>query len=81
MIGDKFSRASFLTKLEADLTTWLKAGVNLSGNLRDYSGVSPDMYTATYISPWGFMNSTFDGFKDKMERYPSGSTSWGNPFG
>lgn len=80
MVGDNFSRASFLTKLEAILTTWLKAGINLSGNIRDYSGVAPDMYTATYIGPWGFMNSTFQGYEDKMERYPGGNTSWGNPF-
>lgn len=32
MIGDDFSRASVLAKLEADLTTWIKAGINVSGN-------------------------------------------------
>ena len=79
MIGDKFARTSLLAKMEANLTDWIKAGVNLSGNERDYSGVSPDMYTATYIGPWGFMNSTFAGFEDKMERYPGGNTTWGNP--
>lgn len=79
MIGDKFSRSSFLSKLEANLTDWIKAGVNLSGNMRDYSGISPDMYTATYVGPWGFMNSTFAGYEDKLERYPGGNTTWSNP--
>ena len=79
LIGDRFTRSSFLAKLEANLNDYIKAGFNLSGNIRDYSGVTPDMYQATYLSPWGFMNSTFEGFEDKLERYPSGSTTWNNP--
>lgn len=79
LVGDKFTRSSFLAKLEANLNDYVKAGVNLSGNIRDYSGVTPDLYTGTYLSPWGFMNSTFSGFEDKLERYPSGGTTWDNP--
>lgn len=76
---DRFTRSSFLAKFEANLNAFIKAGVNLNGSMRDYSGVAPDMYQATYLSPWGFKNSTFDGFEEKLERYPSGSTTWNNP--
>lgn len=79
LIGDEFTRTSFLAKLEANLNEYIKAGVNLSGNLRDYSGITPDMYTATYIGPWGFMNSTFSGLEDQLEAFPTGGTTWNNP--
>lgn len=79
MIGDDFSRASVLAKLEADLTTWIKAGINVSGNRRDYSGMAPSMYSATYIGPWGFMNSQYEGYENWQERFPGGNTTWGNP--
>ena len=79
MVGDSFSRTSILAKMEANLTDWIKAGVNISGNMRDYSGVAPSMYAATYVGPYGFMNSTFDGFESQLERFPGGNTSWSNP--
>lgn len=79
LIGDEFSRVSFLAKLEANLNEFIKAGINLSGNLRDYSGVTPSMYHATYLSPWGFMNSTFEGLEGQLERSPSGNSTWDNP--
>lgn len=79
MIGDEFTRSSILAKLEANLSKHIKAGVNLSGSIRDYSGVTPDMYTATYIGPWGFLNSTEKGYEQWKERYPGGNTTWGNP--
>lgn len=79
MIGDDFQRASILAKMEANLTDYIKAGININGTHKDYSGVGPSMYRATYSSPWGFMNSTFSGYENWIERYPAGNTSWTNP--
>lgn len=79
MIGDDFSRISLLAKLEAKLNKYVKMGINVSGTYRDYSGTGPSMYKATYITPWGFRNSTFENYSHWMERYPGGNTSWENP--
>lgn len=79
MVGDDFQRTSILTKLEAKMTKYIKAGINLSGNIRDYSGVGPDMYLATYVGPWGYKNSTEAGYENWIERYPGGNTTWANP--
>ncbi len=79
MIGDDYTRASVLAKMEANLNKYIKVGINASGSCRDYSGVGPSMYQATYISPWGFMNSTFDNYSNWLERYPGGNTTWENP--
>ena len=62
MIGDDFSRISLLAKLEAKLNKYVKMGINVSGTYRDYSGTGPSMYKATYITPWGFRNSTFENY-------------------
>lgn len=77
--GDDFSRSSILAKLEAKLNKQIKVGINLSGNKRDYSGVGPDMYKATYLGPWGYMNSTEEGYESWIERFPGGNTTWSNP--
>lgn len=77
--GDDFMRSSVLTKLEATLNKYIKAGINMSGNVRDYSGIGPDMYLATYVGPWGFMNSVEKGHENWLERYPGGNTTWSNP--
>lgn len=79
MLGDNFKRNSILAKLEAQLSKYIKAGINVSGNIRDYSGVGPDMYLATYVGPLGFMNSTEAGYENWLERYPGGNTTWANP--
>lgn len=79
IVGDKYSRASFLAKMDVNLSKWIKMGVNLSGNIQDYSGIAANTYSATYISPWGFRNSTFSGYEDWMEVFPGGNTSWANP--
>lgn len=78
-IGDDYSRASFLAKMDVNLSEWIKIGANLSGNTQDYSGIAATSYSATYISPWGFRNSTFAGYEDWMEVFPGGNTSWANP--
>lgn len=77
--GDDFTRTSVLAKLEATVNDYIKAGINVSGNIRDYSGIGPDMYQATYLGPWGYMNSTEVGYENWLERYPGGNTTWSNP--
>lgn len=79
IVGDKYNKASFLAKMDVNVFKWAKVGINLSGNTQDYSGMNASSYTATFISPWGFMNSTFAGHEDWLEVFPGGNTSWSNP--
>lgn len=77
--GDAFDKVSFLAKLETKFNEYVKTGINVSGSVRDYSGNKADMYTATYIGPWGFKYSTAELYKDWLEVYPGGNTTWSNP--
>lgn len=77
--GDEFNKRSVLMKLDTDITNWLKIGTSLNADIRDYSGNSADLYTATYMSPFGYKNVKEPGFEDWMEKYPGGITSWSNP--
>ncbi len=79
LIGDSFTRNSVLAKLEMNVNDYVKTGVNISANIRDYSGVGPSMYNATYVGPYGFLNSTEPGYEKWIERYPGGNTTWSNP--
>ncbi|WP_051209834.1 SusC/RagA family TonB-linked outer membrane protein [Gelidibacter mesophilus] len=77
--GDDFSKRSVLMKLDTDVSKWLKIGTSLNADIRDYSGNSADLYTATYMSPFGYKNVQELGFENWMEKYPGGITTWSNP--
>lgn len=77
--GDDFDKKSVLMKLDTDITSWLKIGTSLNLDIRDYSGKEANLYTATYISPFGYKNVTEPGFEHWLERYPGSVTTWSNP--
>lgn len=78
MVNDRFKRPSFTIKLENTITDWLSYGANGYYSGMDYSGYSPGLYMATYMSPYSY--KYVDGTNNQLlQRYPAGSTSLYNP--
>ncbi|SEA75728.1 SusC/RagA family TonB-linked outer membrane protein [Pedobacter hartonius] len=77
--NDKFKKPNFTLKLENNITDWLSYGATGYYSSTDYSGVSPNLYMATYLSPFSY--KYVDGTNDQLlQRYPAGNTSLFNPF-
>jgi TonB-linked SusC/RagA family outer membrane protein len=67
VVGDEFDRISILGKINTDITSWLKVGVDAGFSRRDYSGFAANIGTAQVMSPYGVM------FRDdagNLEKYP-----------
>lgn len=58
-VNDKFERYTFNTKVDAKLTNWLSAGVNINYSYRDYSGVPANLEDARKISPLANANPDY----------------------
>jgi TonB-linked SusC/RagA family outer membrane protein len=79
LYNDKFTKPSLTLKLENNITDWLSFGINGYYSSRDFSGFSPSLYMATYMSPYSY--KYLEGSNDQiLNRYPSGSSSLFNPF-
>ncbi|WP_430974098.1 SusC/RagA family TonB-linked outer membrane protein [Sunxiuqinia rutila] len=80
--NDIYEKYAITSKIENTITDWLSFGLNFYYAARDYSGKSPGLYEATYMSPFSY--KYVDGYENQLQRFPSGSTSllnpyWGNP--
>lgn len=78
--NDQFKKFTFLAKVEAKITSWLKYGLTLSVASKNADGVSADLEKATILGPYSYVHSTFPGFEDWYERYPQTSTTTFSPF-
>ncbi|MCG6187598.1 SusC/RagA family TonB-linked outer membrane protein [Maribellus maritimus] len=67
VLGDEFNRISILGKINTDITSWLKIGVDAGYSRRDYSGFAADIGTAQMMSPYGVMYRDDNG---NLEKYP-----------
>ncbi|MBI9063473.1 MAG: TonB-dependent receptor [Marinilabiliaceae bacterium] len=76
--NDSYENLSFVAKLENNITSWMKFGVNIYYSQMDYSGNSPALYDATYMTPYSY--KYVEGYDNQMQRYPTGSTSLPNPY-
>lgn len=65
--GDDFERISVLGKINTEVTSWLKIGVDASFSRRDYSGFAANLESAQKMSPYGVMYRDDQGH---LERYP-----------
>lgn len=79
MYNDKFRKFSVTSKVESQITDWLKLGLKLSVVDKNADGVSPDMRNAINNTPYGYKYVRFEGFEDQMERSPQGHTTTINP--
>lgn len=87
VVGDKFRRYTFLAKIEAKITDWLKLGVTLNAIDKNADGVAADFNNGTIASPYGYKyvhdrGTTAPGFEkypNQIERYPQGQTTTTNP--
>ncbi len=81
IIGDDYQRISVRTKLDADITDWLKIGLDGTYNNNDYSGVGANVGIAYDSQPWGFPYR-YEGMPVNpdsntgtlLERYPTGQS-------
>lgn len=67
IIGDDFERISVMGKVNTDITSWLKIGVDGSFSMRDYSGFSASLTNAKKMSPYGNVYRDDEG---NLEKYP-----------
>jgi TonB-linked SusC/RagA family outer membrane protein len=67
IVGDDFERISIVGKINTDITSWLKIGVDGSYSRRDYSGFSASVSSAQTMSPYGLMYRNDEG---DLEKYP-----------
>jgi TonB-linked outer membrane protein, SusC/RagA family len=78
VIGDDFDRISVLGKINADITSWLKIGVDGSFSRRNYPSVLANVASAQTMSPYGVM---FRDDQGNLEKYPYTQSSinplWG----
>ncbi|WP_347840579.1 TonB-dependent receptor [uncultured Draconibacterium sp.] len=54
IVGDDYQRISVRTKMDVDVTDWLKVGLDGLYNNNDYSGIGASVSGATYISPQSY---------------------------
>lgn len=76
--GDKFKKANITAKMENNITDWLKFGVNMNYTSSDYSGTSPEMYMATYMTPYSY--KWVEGYEGEvLQKSPTSSFLY-NPY-
>ena len=81
IVGDDYQRISVRSRLDANVTDWLKIGLDGSYNKNDYSGVGASVGTAYISHPWG-LPYRYKGMpvdpqantSRKLERYPTGQS-------
>jgi len=81
IVGDEFNRISVRSKLDADVTDWLKVGIDGAYNNNDYSGLGANVSAAYQMAPhaypyrWNSMpENPASNTGTLLERYPSGSS-------
>ncbi len=78
---DNFKKFSVTAKIENDITDWLSYGVNMYFNTRDYTGKPPQMYMATWYTPYSY--KWVDGYDNVLQRFPTSgflyNPYWGQP--
>lgn len=78
LYNDNYKKPNVTIKLENTITDWLSYGINGYYSSRDYSGISPNLYMATYMSPYSY--KYVDGSSSILQRFPAQSTSLFNPY-
>jgi len=68
IVGDKYNRVSVLGKINTDITSWLKIGLDGAYTRRDYSGIGANLYTAYVMTPYGVLYR--DEENKLLEKYP-----------
>jgi TonB-linked SusC/RagA family outer membrane protein len=86
VVGDQFHKYTFLAKIEARITDWLKTGITVSAIDKNADGIAADLRNGTIASPYGYnyvhdrgdLAPGFENFPNQLERYPQGQTTTTN---
>ena len=79
MYNDQFKKFSVTSKIESQVTDWLKVGLKLSVVNKNADGKEADMRNAVNNTPYGYKYVRFEGFEHEMERSPQGHQTTINP--
>jgi TonB-linked SusC/RagA family outer membrane protein len=81
IVGDDYQRISVRTRLDTDVTNWLKVGIDGTYNNNDYSGVGARVNSAYFHAPHGYPyrwenmpENPESNTGTLLERYPTGSS-------
>lgn len=77
--NDQFKRYTILSKVDAQITDWLKLGLNLSAINKNGDGVAADLEKGTINGPYGYQYVQFPDYTNWLERYPQSSSTTFNP--
>lgn len=78
LVNDNFKRFNIMTKLENKVTDWLTVGIKGNYYSADYSGTTPRLQEATWMSPLSYTTVQTAGYESWPNRFPNG-TSYPNP--
>ncbi|MFV0590566.1 MAG: SusC/RagA family TonB-linked outer membrane protein [Draconibacterium sp.] len=87
VVGDQFKKFTVLSKLESQITDWLRVGLTLNVISKNADGIAADLEKGTINGPYGYLyvhdlgeeNPGFENFTNRLERYPQGQTTTFNP--
>lgn len=68
IMGDDYNRITALSKINMDIASWLRIGVDAAFTQSDYSGVGANLNYASILTPYSVMYR--DKEKKLLERYP-----------
>lgn len=75
--GDDYNRLTLKAKIDTEINSWLKIGVDASYARSDYSGIGANLWSVQQMSPYA-MPYRGDG-SGQLEKYPNGTNEAVNP--
>ena len=74
-LGDDYEKYNFLTKVDMDVTDWLKVGVKASYLGANSWGQTARIQNATWMSPYSYVMVQTPGYESWYNAYPDGKTT------
>ncbi|MGV8137801.1 MAG: TonB-dependent receptor [Mangrovibacterium sp.] len=87
VVGDDFKKFTVLSKIESQITDWLRVGLTLNIISKNADGIAADLEKGTINGPYAYLyvhdrGESYPGYGDlthRLERYPQGQTTTFNP--
>lgn len=87
VVGDDFKKFTVLSKIESQITDWLRVGLTLNIISKNADGIAADLEKGTINGPYAYLHvhdrgESYPGYGDlthRLERYPQGQTTTFNP--
>jgi len=73
-LGDDYAKYTVLSKVDVNVTDWLKVGLKLNYLSGKSDGQPAAIQNAIWMSPYSFTHSTVDGYESWPNSHPDGNT-------